>query len=62
MKCDIKSIHILGKIYGGSTFDVPIVGVDGLYNAYNVAFPSLTSVYPQIVTDTQGLNPGTGRL
>ncbi|VDN02520.1 unnamed protein product [Thelazia callipaeda] len=50
-----------GEISGGTTFDVPIVGIDGIYNAYDVGFPNMASIYRLIMPYNHGLNRGTGR-
>uniref|UniRef100_A0AC35TX95 Cpw-wpc domain-containing protein n=1 Tax=Rhabditophanes sp. KR3021 TaxID=114890 RepID=A0AC35TX95_9BILA len=48
-----------GKVATGSTFEVPFIGLDGVYNAVDVGFPNAAAAYRNLMGDVQ--NPGTGR-
>ncbi|VDD88899.1 unnamed protein product, partial [Enterobius vermicularis] len=49
-----------GKVSTGSTFDVPFIGIEGLYNAFNIGFPNMSAAFRNL-NKFGGLNPGTGR-
>ncbi|KAK0393076.1 hypothetical protein QR680_000043 [Steinernema hermaphroditum] len=55
-----------GKISGATTWDVPFMGIEGIFNAYEVGFPNYAAAakdFQRKFPDpgTGSLNPGTGR-
>ncbi|CAI4224120.1 unnamed protein product [Auanema sp. JU1783] len=51
-----------GKVSTGTTWDVPFVGVHGIYNAVDVGFPNPRRALAELTKDNPDpLNPGTGR-
>uniref|UniRef100_A0A0N5A0I8 Uncharacterized protein n=1 Tax=Parastrongyloides trichosuri TaxID=131310 RepID=A0A0N5A0I8_PARTI len=49
-----------GKVGTASTFDVPFIGLEGVYNSVNIGFPNPAAAFRSIVGD-KSQNPGTGR-
>uniref|UniRef100_A0A0N5C0Z3 Uncharacterized protein n=1 Tax=Strongyloides papillosus TaxID=174720 RepID=A0A0N5C0Z3_STREA len=49
-----------GKLGTASTFEVPFIGLEGVYNSINVGFPNPSAGMRSFMGD-KGQNPGTGR-
>ncbi|KAK6049838.1 hypothetical protein COOONC_12657 [Cooperia oncophora] len=51
-----------GKISGATGIEVPAVGVNVIYNAYDIGFPNPQRALRELTKDNPDpLNPGTGR-